>query len=193
MVNDAVKTAKLLFVFSIAMFGFGYALVPLYDVFCEVVGINGKTGQITQSQAVAGAIDTDRLVTVEFDTNVNTTLPWRFKAEQYKKKVHPGEIAEMIFIAHNTSDREIVGRAVPSVAPAQASLFFNKTECFCFTEQVLAPGEKKEMPVKFVVDAELPDKITMMTLSYTFFEVTEEAAALNTAKTTEISDTNNKS
>ncbi len=191
MVKDAVNTAKLLFVFAIAMFGFGYALVPLYDVFCEVVGINGKTGQISESTAIAGEIDTNRLVTVEFDTNVNTALPWSFKAEQYKKQVHPGEIAEMMFVAHNTSDRAIVGRAVPSVAPAQASLFFNKTECFCFTEQVLEPGERKEMPVKFVVDAELPDKITMMTLSYTFFEV-PEAERVETASKNRIID-NNKS
>ena len=171
MLNDVKSTARLLFVFAIAMFGFGYALVPLYDVFCEVVGLNGKTGQISQSQAIAGEIDWDRFVTVEFDTNINDDLPWTFEAEQYKTQVHPGEIGEMMFVAHNISDREITGRAVPSVAPTKASLFFNKTECFCFTEQVLAPGESKAMPVRFVVDADLPEKITMMTLSYTFFEV----------------------
>ena len=167
------RTARNLAFVAVAMFGFGYALVPLYNVFCDITGINGKTGEISQSEAMAGEIDKDRTVTVEFDTNVNIELPWRFKATTYSKKVHPGEIAEMIFVAENISDQPVAGRAVPSVAPAKASLFFNKTECFCFTRQVLQPGERKEMPVRFVVGTNLPEEIKTMTLSYTFFEATD--------------------
>ncbi len=170
MAQKTKVTAKKLFFFAACMFGFGYALVPLYNVFCDVTGLNGKTGNISQAIAEVGEVDTERLVTVEFDTNVNVALPWKFKAKNYKIKVHPGEIATAVFLAENTSSKSITGQAVPSVAPAEASLYFNKTECFCFTQQVLKPGEHKEMIVRFVVDAELPEDISTMTLSYTFFK-----------------------
>ncbi len=169
MAQDTTRTVKKLFILTIAMFGFGYAMVPIYDVLCDITGLNGKTGEISQSEAAAGMVDMDRLVTVEFDTNVNPALPWKFKAVEYKMKGHPGEIAEAVFIVENESDRSVIGQAVPSVAPVQASLYFNKTECFCFTKQILEPGERKEMIVRFVVDTELPKKISTMTLSYTFF------------------------
>ncbi len=184
MQGNANRTAIKLAAFAFAMFGFGYALVPLYDVFCEVVGINGKTGVISESEANSRRVDLNRMVTVEFDTNINTDIPWDFKAETYKKSVHPGEVAEVYFVAENKSDRSVIGRAVPSVAPTTASLYFNKTECFCFVEQTLAPGERKMMPVRFVVDAELPDKIQTMTLSYTFFEVTDVGQVATKTKTT---------
>ena len=171
MTQDITRTVKKLGLFAIAMFGFGYVMVPLYDVLCDITGLNGKTGEISQSEAETKRVDVDRLVTVEFDTNVNPALPWKFKAAEYKMKVHPGEIAEAVFIVENESDRSVIGQAVPSVAPAQASLFFNKTECFCFTKQILEPGERKEIIVRFVVDTELPKKISTMTLSYTFFKV----------------------
>ena len=163
-------TAVKLLVFTVAMFGFGYVLVPLYDVFCELTGLNGKTGTITISDSSKAPVDRQRLVTVEFDTNINGNLPWSFRASQFKMQVHPGTVAEAIFIAKNQSDRTIIGQAVPSVAPALASRYFDKTECFCFTQQTLEPGEEKEMLVRFVVDAELPKKISTMTLSYTFFQ-----------------------
>ena len=171
MTQDITRTVKKLGLFAIAMFGFGYVMVPIYDVLCDITGLNGKTGEISQSEAETKRVDVDRLVTVEFDTNVNPALPWKFKAVEYKMKVHPGEIAEAVFIVENESDRSVIGQAVPSVAPAQASLFFNKTECFCFTKQILEPGERKEIIVRFVVDTELPKKISTMTLSYTFFRV----------------------
>ncbi len=180
--QKANRTAGKLAVFAVAMFGFGYALVPLYDVFCEVVGINGKTGQITSEEAESAFVDMSRTVTVEFDTNINAEIPWEFEALTHKTSVHPGEVAEVLFIAENKSNRTVVGRAVPSVAPTTASLYFNKTECFCFTEQTLAPGERKEMPVRFVVDSDLPDKIKMMTLSYTFFETLESKQVANNNK-----------
>lgn len=155
---------------ALAMFGFGYALVPLYSVFCELTGLNGKTGQISAAEAAALTTDAKRIVTVEFDTNVNGALPWAFRPLQRRVQVHPGEMGEALFAAENVSDRTVVGQAVPSVAPAKAAVYFNKTECFCFTQQMLAPGERREMPVRFIVDPRLPADVTTLVLSYTFFE-----------------------
>ena len=167
--NPNIKTALILLCLSLGMFGFGYAMVPLYDVFCDAVGLNGKTGEISKADAENTERDTARLITVEFDTNVNSQLNWRFRPEQRKMVVHPGEINEALFYAENLSDRTIIGQAIPSVAPFEASVFFNKTECFCFTEQSLGPRESREMPVRFIVDPSLPGKYQFMTLSYTFF------------------------
>jgi cytochrome c oxidase assembly protein subunit 11 len=182
MENNATKTAKKLGLVAIAMFGFGYLMVPIYNVLCDITGINGKTGQIAQSQVSVDDVDPNRLVTVEFDTNVNPALPWKFRAAQFKQEVRPGEITEALFIVENESDKSVVGQAIPSVAPEQASLFFNKTECFCFINQVLAPGEKKEMIVRFVVDSDLPEKISTMTLSYTFFKALSENDVVSNVK-----------
>lgn len=163
------KTAGKLALLAIAMFGFGYLLVPLYDVFCEITGFNGKTGTLSQSEATGTKVDENRIVTVQFDTNINGELPWNFRAREFQLEVNPGTINDAVFVVENLSDQTIVGRAVPSVAPAQASVYFNKTECFCFTEQTLAPREKREILVRFVVDSELPGKISTLTLSYTYF------------------------
>ena len=170
MAQQTKVTAKKLFAFAVCMFGFGYVLVPIYDVLCDITGLNGKTGEVSQVEAEAKHVDMDRLVTVEFDTNVNPALPWKFKATEFKMKVHPGEIAEAVFVVENTSDKPIVGQAIPSLVPAQASLYFDKTECFCFTSQMLEPGERKEMIVRYVIGSELPENISTMTLSYTFFK-----------------------
>ena len=158
-------------ILAVAMFGFGYLLVPFYNVFCQVAGINGKTGNIATEEAEKLTIDKNRTVTVEFDTNINGSLPWSFSAGQHELKVHPGEITDAMFVAENNSDNSIVGQAIPSVAPQIASLYFKKTECFCFTQQTLAPRERKEMLVRFVVNPDLPKDITTLTLSYTFFMV----------------------
>lgn len=155
---------------AVAMFGFGYALVPLYDVFCEITGLNGKTGVISEAQASTGTVDTARLVTVQFDANLSTALPWRFSPAQTSMQVHPGEVGMTTFYAENLSDRRVTGQAVPSMAPGEASIYFNKTECFCFTQQVLQPRERREMPVRFVIDPGLPAGVSTVTLSYTFFE-----------------------
>ena len=166
-------------VFAVAMFGFGYALVPLYDVFCDVTGLNGKTGEITSEAVSELIIDYDRTVTVQFDTNVNSTLPWRFKVLDQKLVVHPGEVTEAVFVAENISSTQVTGQAIPSVAPSQASLYFNKSECFCFTQQTLAAHERKEMIVRFVVEADLPEEISTLTLSYTFFAAPESSEAVS--------------
>ena len=175
-----------LFFLSVVMFGFGYALVPLYDIFCDITGLNGKTGTIAKEQAEQILVDKNRVVTVEFDTNINGELPWTFRPKDRKLEVSPGEITDTVFIVENNSDRQISGQAVPSVAPSQASLFFNKTECFCFTQQVLEPGEKKEMLVRFVVDSKLPEKISTMTLSYTYFMAPE--TDINVSRKQELND-----
>ena len=169
--QDVKVTAKKLGLFAVAMFFFGiFVMPPLYEVMCEIAGINGKTGEISQAEVDANVVDADRIVTVEFDTNVNPELPWKFKAVKFNMKVHPGEMAEAVFIVENLSDKAIVGQAIPSVAPEQASLYFNKTECFCFSAQLLEAGERKEMIVRYVVGSDLPEKISIMTLSYTFFK-----------------------
>lgn len=172
-------TASKLALVAVLMFGFGYALVPLYNVFCEVAGINGKTGEINTAQATQIEVDRERLVTVQFVTSVNSELPWKFKPVKRKLSVHPGEINEALFLVENLTNDAIIGQAVPSVAPQKASLYFNKTECFCFTQQRLGPDEEKEMPVRFVVDPNLPDDINVLTLSYTFFKSPESVAMMS--------------
>jgi cytochrome c oxidase assembly protein subunit 11 len=161
---------------ALAMFGFGFALVPLYDVVCEITGINGRTGSISTGTAQAMQPDPDRLVTVAFDTNVNGGLPWNFAPAEPRMQVRPGELVETVFYAENTAAYAVSGQAVPSVVPAQAALYFSKTECFCFTRQTLASGERLPMPVRFIVDPRLPAGIRTLTLSYTFFEAPGDVA-----------------
>ena len=163
------RTVRRLGIAALLMFGFGFALVPLYDVFCDITGINGKTGRIELEQALSTRVDTERLVTVEFLGRSNSDLPWDFAPLVRRVKVHPGEVTEVRYYAENTSDHAIVGQAVPSVAPGQAAKYFNKTECFCFTQQTLEAGERKEMPLRFVVDPALPENVRTVSLSYTFF------------------------
>ncbi len=158
------------------MFGFGYALVPLYNIFCEITGLNGKSTNLVSAQNAAGVIDTSREITVEFTTNVNSALDWDFRPVVGKVKVHPGAEKVVNFEAVNHAPVMLVGRAVPSVSPSSAARYFSKTECFCFTEQRLEAGERRLMPVRFVVDAKLPAHVRTVTLAYTFFETPATAA-----------------
>ena len=158
---------KMLVVAALA-FGFSFSLVPLYRIACEkVFGIrlDNTAVEATRGQAVS-----DRLVTVQFDGGVNSKLPWEFEPSQLAMQVRPGQQYETSYRAHNTSDRTIVGSAVPSVAPARASGYFSKTECFCFTAQTMHAGESRDMPVRFIVDPNLPDDVKTVTLSYTFYK-----------------------
>lgn len=165
------RVLKMALAISLAAFGFGFALVPLYRLTCEhVFGIKLEQGPVAEAKAAGMVVDESRWVTVQFVASVNSKLPWRFGAEAPSLKVHPGALNEAWFDAQNTSDRVIVGNAVPSVAPNTASLYFNKTECFCFTEQALQPNESRRMPVRFIVDPKLPAGIDTLTLSYTFYE-----------------------
>jgi cytochrome c oxidase assembly protein subunit 11 len=153
--------------FAVAMFGFGYALVPLYPVMCTVLGIN-QTG--VTDLPVNTQIDKTRQISIEFDTNVHN-MPWKFKPLVSHVNVHPGELIQVTFEVVNNRDVAVTGQAIPSYGPPLAGEHFRKLECFCFNKQTLAAGEKRDMPVVFVVDAELPKEITSITLSYTFFEV----------------------
>jgi cytochrome c oxidase assembly protein subunit 11 len=159
---------RLLFA-AVAMFGFGFALVPLYDVFCDITGINGKTGRIELEAALSEQVDMERTVTVEFLSSVRSDLAWDFKPVVRRVKVHPGEVTEVNYMASNRTGETVAGQAVPSLAPGLAAKYFNKTECFCFTRQTLGPNEEKLMPLRFVVDPELPEEVGTVSLSYTFF------------------------
>ena len=155
---------------SLLAFGFSFALVPLYRIACEkVFGIRLERGAADPGDAMASA-RSERMVTVTFDGGVNSKLPWEFGPRQMSMQVRPGELYETTYFARNKSDRDIVGSATPSVAPARASKYFNKTECFCFTAQTLVAGETREMPVRFIVDPDLPEDVRTVTLSYTFFK-----------------------
>jgi len=171
------RIVKRLGLAAVLMFGFGFAMVPLYNVFCDVTGLNGKTGRIELEQALSEKVDEQRLVTVEFLGRPNSDLPWEFRPLVRRVKVHPGKVTEVRYFARNTSGHTIVGQAIPSLAPGQAAKYFNKTECFCFTQQTLAAGEARDMPLRFVVDPALPEDVRTVSLSYTFFQVPDETPA----------------
>ncbi len=171
------RTTLKLAAVTMAMFAFGFVVMPpMYRVFCEITGLNGKTERISATQAAAMSVDRSRVVTVEFVTSVASGMPWEFRPEVSKLQVHPGEVAEANFYARNMLGHTSVGQAVPSVAPNSAARYFQKTECFCFTRQPLAAKEERKMPVRFVVDPALPPEVTTVTLSYTFFTAPETAA-----------------
>jgi cytochrome c oxidase assembly protein subunit 11 len=151
----------------VGMFGFGYALVPFYDRICEATGLRN----IAQADEVKNTqVDRTRAVRIEFDSNVRK-LPWTFRPLEVEVDVHPGEVRQVEYEITNTTDRAITGQAIPSYGPAYAAQYFRKLECFCFSPQTLAPGERRRMPVVFVVDPALPADVATITLSYTFFEV----------------------
>ncbi len=175
--NNATKwLVTKLMVVVVAMFGFGYLMVPLYNVFCELTGFNGRAGRMTVESAAALQRDDSRQVKVEFVTNVNSGFPWNFKPMVASVTVHPGEETLVMFEAVNRSDSAVTGQAVPSVSPVQVTRFFSKTECFCFTQQTLAAKETKQMPVRFIVNPNLPRDIDTITLGYTFFRSDAQAA-----------------
>ncbi len=162
---------KHLFFIPILMFGFGYLMVPIYDVFCDLTGLNGKTGSISQAQAAALDVDDSRMVKVEFLSTLNQQAEWEFSPQVASMLVHPGKPYTTSYTAINQLNRPMLGQAVPSVAPAAAAAYFNKTECFCFVQQSFKGNEEKNMPLIFVVDPALPKDIETVTLSYTFFDV----------------------
>jgi cytochrome c oxidase assembly protein subunit 11 len=156
-----------LVVVVVAMFGFGYALVPFYEKICEVTGLRN----IAQADEPANTqVDPSRAVRIELDSNVRK-LPWTFRPLETVIAVHPGEVRQVVYEIGNPTDRPLTGQAIPSYGPQQAAQYFRKLECFCFAKQTLQPGERRQMPVVFVVDPSLPADIGTITLSYTFFEV----------------------
>lgn len=184
--NNLFMLRKLLIV-AAGMFAFGYALVPMYKAICEFTGINilalgereipgtgSARAKLTNTQ-----VDTSRTITVEFDANARG--PWLFKPAQSSVQVHPGEMTTIMYEFQNVQDRVMSAQAIPSYAPRQAAAHFNKLECFCFNQYTLAPGEKKQWPVVFVIDPKLSKNVTTITLSYTFFEVGSKTPAAPTA------------
>jgi cytochrome c oxidase assembly protein subunit 11 len=162
------QTLAKLLVVAVAMFGFGYALVPFYRAICDALGLNS----VVKADVVANTqIETGRLLTVEFDANLRSNLPWTFAPLEKSVRVHPGALTQVVFEVRNRSDRAVTGQAIPSFGPQVAGRYFKKLDCFCFTQQTLAPGEVKRMPVAFVIERELPADVNTVTLSYTFFEV----------------------
>jgi cytochrome c oxidase assembly protein subunit 11 len=158
------------------MFAFGYAMVPLYGLICEIAGLNGQRSDGMKIEAAQlPAVDSSRTVTVEFLTTLNNGMNWEFRPEQRKIRVHPGELATVNFFAQNNTGEDKVAQAVPSVAPVAATQYLRKTECFCFTQQAFAAGEGRDMPVRFVLDPALPAHVDTVTVSYTFFDATRLA------------------
>jgi cytochrome c oxidase assembly protein subunit 11 len=164
--NNRALLVKLC-VIVVAMFGFGYALVPFYDMICEATGLRNLAvaDEIRNTQ-----VDATRSVRIELDSNVRA-LPWTFRPLEVIVSVHPGEVRQVVYEISNRTDRAMTGQAIPSYGPRDAAQYFRKLECFCFTKQVLQPGETRRMPVVFVVDPSLPKDMATITLSYTFFEV----------------------
>lgn len=161
----------------LGMFGFGFALGPLYSAICKATGFNGQWNGMVANAAEPVTLDPSRKVKVEFVTTVNGGRGWAFRAEQPSIEVHPGEFATVNFYAQNTEAHDVVARAVPNIAPWDAAKHLKKTDCFCFNAQPFKAGEEKQMPVRFMLDPALPKSVDTVTLSYTFFDVTETAQA----------------
>jgi len=169
----------------LGMFGFGFAMVPLYNLICQVTGVQSvalrtsiKPDEVKQGVTV----DPNRRVTVKFDTSVTPNLPWEFEAETNVIEVTPGEVMEVMFLARNRSNDAVTGQAIPSVVPWQATGFFSKLECFCFNKQTLEGGERAEMPLRFVVSPDLPPNIESLTLSYNFMKLKPNQGGIGDSK-----------
>ncbi|MBT8450263.1 MAG: cytochrome c oxidase assembly protein [Gammaproteobacteria bacterium] len=170
--NNTIVVKKLLFL-VVAMFGFGFAMVPIYDVFCEITGINGKTSNnaaIYQGQEV----DEERKITIQFVSVIKRGMPWEFQPEVTEMTVSPGQIYQTSFLAKNVSDNDLTGQAIPSIAPGNAALYLNKTECFCFNEQKLLANQSIEMPLVFFIDKDIPEGVHTLTLSYSLYNITDK-------------------
>jgi cytochrome c oxidase assembly protein subunit 11 len=161
---------------TIGMFGFGFALVPLYSVFCEITGIRSEI-VATDSSQVHEAPEMDREVTIEFVANRVAGTTWEFQPSVAKMKVHPGKLYSTTFFARNMLDRPVTGLATPDIKPGIANKYFRKTECFCFSPQAFGASEGRDMAVRFIVDPELPDYVDTVTLSYNFYSQPELASA----------------
>ncbi|MCW8901401.1 MAG: cytochrome c oxidase assembly protein [Gammaproteobacteria bacterium] len=178
-----IRTTRKTLLVVIGMFAFGYALVPLYSVICDVFGLNGrfielqKTEQTEYVANVEKRIDTTRKVRVEFLTTLNQKLNWEFRARQNTIDVHPGKVNEVMFYAKNLTDRKVIAQAIPSISPGNAAKYFSKMECFCFSQQTFEPGEAREMPLRFYVDPNLPERVKTISLGYTFFDTDRKLAS----------------
>ena len=159
--------ARRLALISVAMFGFGFLMWPIYNVFCDLTGLGGRGVKI--SEGAVGVEGSDRQVRIRFDATVNSSLPWEFEAVERSMTVTLGEMSEAMYMASNPTDKALAGHAIFNVTPPEASLYFVKTECFCFTQQILQAHESREMPVYYFIQPDLPASIKEVTLSYTFY------------------------
>lgn len=172
--NENRSLVQQLLILTVAMFGFGFLLVPLYDVFCDITGFGGRTN--TSAAVVNEAPDLTREVRVEFVTTINEYAQFEFAADLDSMTVVPGKVYNATFTAKNVSNNDTVAQAVPSVAPTAAAAHFTKIECFCFTSQDFLSGEERAMPLTFIVDPDLPAYVDTITLQYTFFDATRFAS-----------------
>ncbi len=173
-INAANKTlTRWLVLAVVAMFGFGFALVPLYDIMCEQLGINGKPSSSAVESPTGMQVDESRLIKVQFIAQVDTGIPWSFEPIQAEMLVHPGEVIQTAYHAFNMASNDLTGQAVPSVSPGLAATYFNKIECFCFNKQPLAGQTAAELPVVFYIEPDIPESIHTLTLSYTLFKFKE--------------------
>ena len=158
----------------VGMFGFAFALVPLYQVFCDITGLNGRTSNLVEeaSQIDEVEVDLTRQVRVQFDATNHIDMPWEFRPNLAQMEIHPGEIHTATYHAQNPTNKPMVAQIIPSVSPNSAASYLRKIECFCFEEQTLQPGEAADMPVRFYVHRALPKDVSTLTLSYTIFDIT---------------------
>lgn len=170
--KSITKTVGKLSIVAVAMFAFVFVvMVPLYNVLCDALGINGKTSG-ERYRVVEASVDMSREVRVQFVASNNAGMPWEFRPTTSVMKIHPGSVNDTVYFAKNPLMKDMVAQAIPSISPARAAEYFHKTECFCFNQQPLSAGEQTEMPLQFIVDQDLPSDIKTITLSYTIFDVT---------------------
>jgi cytochrome c oxidase assembly protein subunit 11 len=170
--NATGKTVTKLTLGAVAMFVFAiFVMPPLYQLFCEVVGVGIRESEVYTP--ASAEVDYSRTVRVRFDASNDATISWQFKPAVFEVEVHPGERTEIHYLAHNPTRKDMVAQAIPGVLPIGAFDYFHKTECFCFNQQPLAAGESAELPLVFIVDKDLPERIDVITLSYTLFDVTD--------------------
>lgn len=178
--NENKVMTKKLVVVVVIMIAFGFAMVPLYDVFCQITGLNGKSNGLAVYQEQEA--DTSREITVQFMTINKADMPWDFRPVQTQVKVHPGKEYEVLFAVKNRTGKKMVGQAIPSFSPNLTAQYFNKTECFCFNQQTLAAGESENMPMRFFIDKDIPKRYDTITLAYTLHNVTPDDEQLQAAQ-----------
>lgn len=178
------KTTLLLAGLALGMFAFGFAMVPLYNLLCQVTGVQSVAirSNVGPTAQVSSEADSEREVVVKFDTSVHPNLPWEFEAVEHRLLVTPGKMYQVTFKAKNRSSSQVIGQAIPSVVPWQATPYFNKLECFCFNKQLLDGGESADMPLRFIVSPDLPEGINSLTLAYSFLKLDATDAQTETIK-----------
>lgn len=173
MFKEKNKTIRNLIISAVGMFAFGFLLVPIYDVFCDITGLNGKVKGPSYLSSASEEIVNHREVLIQFMTHNNESMPWTFESQVNQVRVKTGEMQETFFIFENATDKDMIGQVIPSVSPGRGAQYFHKTECFCFESQLLLAGQKIKLPVRFIVDPAIPEDIGSLSLGYTLFDITQ--------------------